>query len=74
MGSGSEGAGKYGSNSAVPGSDVQGGCAVSALVGHQELGGDGLDSQFPGEVPPPGGTKYHGAVGEIWGRRRVGAS
>ena len=34
-GNGSEGSGKYGSNGEVPGSDVQGGGTVSALVGQK---------------------------------------
>ena len=72
MGNGIEGAGKDGSNGAVPGSDVQGYDAVGDLVRQRELGGDGLDSQVPGGVPPPGGTMDHRYEGETRGRRRVG--
>ena len=35
------------------------------------MGGDRVDAQVPGGVPPPGGTMDHGDDGENWGRRRV---
>ena len=61
MGNGIEGAGKDGSNGAVPGSDVQGGGTVGALVRQLELGDDGGDAQGPRGVPPPGSITDHGA-------------
>ena len=58
----------------IPGIDIQGGVSVSDIVQQQEMGGDRGDVQGPVEVPPPGGAMYHGAVGETWGRQRVGVT
>ena len=38
------------------------------------MGGDGVDPQHHGEVPPRGSTTNHGDDGETWGRQRVGVS
>ena len=64
MGNGSKGAGKYRSNSAFPGSDVQGCGAVGAIELQQELGGDGGDAQGLVGVPSMGGAIDHRSDGE----------
>ena len=72
VGNGIKGAEKDRRNGAGPGSDVQDGGEVGALVCHRDMGGDRLDVQGPGGVPSPGSTTYHRDNGEIWGRRIVG--
>ena len=52
--------------------NVRGGGRVGALVWQQELGGDGVDAQVTGGVPPPGGAMDHMDDGETRGRQRVG--
>ena len=71
MGNVSAGAGKYRSNSAGPGSNVQGSGAVSDLVQQQELSDNWGDAQGLGGVSPTGGITDHRTDGKDWGRRRV---
>ena len=71
MGNGSEGAGKYGINGAGWGSNVKGGGAVGALVRQRELGGEWVNAQVPGGVPPLGGVTDHRDEGKTRGRRRL---
>ena len=72
MGHGSEGSGKYGINSAVPGRYLQCGGTVGAIICQLELCGEQGDSQGPGGFLPPVGATYQGYDGETWDRSRVG--
>ena len=72
VGHGSEGAKRDKRNSAGPGSDVQGGGAVSAIICQYKLGGDRVYAQGPDGVPPSGGTTDHGNDGKTRSMRRVG--
>ena len=72
VGHGIKGDRKGGINSVVPGSDVQGGDAVGAIIWQQDLGGDRWDAQGPDRVPPLCGATDHRDDGETRGRRRVG--
>ena len=67
----SEGARKDGSNGAVPGSNVQGGGKVGAIIQQRELGGDWGDDQSPGGVPPLVRATDHMDDENMWGRQRV---
>ena len=58
MRNGRKRAGKYRSNGAVLGSELQGGGTGDALVRQKEIGGDGVDAEVTGVIPPPGGTTY----------------
>ena len=73
MGHGSEGDIKYARNGEDPGSNVQGGGTLGAIIWQQELGSDRGDAQGTGGVPPSGGATDHGYDGETRGRLRVGA-
>ena len=68
----SEDTGKYGSNGAGPGRNVQGGGRVSAIIWQQDLVGDRVDFQGPDSVPSSRVAKDHGDDGETRGRWRVG--
>ena len=59
-------------NSAGPGGNLLGGGAVGYLVHKRELGGDGVDDQGSGGVPPPGGATDHRDDSGTWVRWRVG--
>ena len=68
MGHGSEGTRKDGRNGAGPGSDVQGGGAISTIIWQQDLDVDQGDAQGTVGVPPLGGTMDHRDDDEPLGR------
>ena len=70
----SKGNEKYRSNSAVPGSNVQGNGSVGTIIWQQEMVGDRGDAQGSYGVPSSGGATDHGDDGETRGRRRVGVT